>query len=125
MADSYTEMVEQCKTLGRDMRDQLALTKQDLKAINEKAKALYNEDHYGEALELFALLLFMEEDYKRSYFMFLIACCLHQMRRYSEAASMYKCWGAISPDKPFPYTLLNDCYRNMSINEINECENII
>jgi tetratricopeptide (TPR) repeat protein len=131
MADSYAEIVEQYKALGRYMRDQQNLTKQDLKAIGEKAKALYNEEHYEEALELFALLLFMEEDYKRSHFTFLIACCLHKMRRYSEAASMYQCWTSISLlDKPHlcklvNNTLLNDCYQNMSVKEIEECKNAL
>jgi tetratricopeptide (TPR) repeat protein len=129
MADSYAEIVEQYKALGWNMRDQLDFTEQDLKAVSEKAKALYDKDLYEEALELFALLFFMADDNKKGYFAFLQACCLHKMRRYSDAVVMYKCWAALSLDKPYHYnllnTLLNDCYRNMNKNEIKECEKFL
>jgi len=92
-------------------KDALGLSDDVVEGIYGQAYRLYNSGKYGEASQLFRLLLTLNSADPK--YTLGLAACYHMQKDYRNAAAAYAISAVIDPDNPVLYYHSSDCYMNL------------
>jgi len=108
----YEEAAANIVKKGILPQDALGMDDQMLEGIYGQAYRLYNTGKYGEAGQIFRLLIMvnsMEPKYSMG-----LAACFHMLKEFKNAIDTYTLCSIIDPDNPVPQYHISDCYIQMS-----------
>ncbi|MEC7839973.1 MAG: SycD/LcrH family type III secretion system chaperone [Chlamydiota bacterium] len=111
-AKGYEEAAANIVKKGVLPQEALGMDDQMLEGIYGQAYRLYNTGKYGEAGQIFRLLIMvnsMEPKYSMG-----LAACFHMLKEYKNAIDTYTLCSIIDPDNPVPQYHISDCYIQMS-----------
>lgn len=109
--DSFKELMDKMTKQKLPPKDALGLTGNMLEGIYAQAYRLYNTGKYGEATQLFRLLVLL--DATEPKYILGLAACFHMIKEYKTAVQIYMMCAMVDPESPLPHYHCSDCLLQM------------